>query len=100
MDKKYNSNINYNSKINDNNVSLGLSSKDLFENAAMNASVYRDTQYGTAQLTGSYGEDYHTLSGSLDGSLTITNQGPVLHRRVYDNQARMVIDTDKAKGIN
>ncbi|WP_272525429.1 MULTISPECIES: fimbria/pilus outer membrane usher protein [unclassified Providencia] len=100
IDKKYNSNINYNSKINDNNVSLGLSSKDFFENAAMNASVYRDTQYGTAQLTGSYGEDYHTLSGSLDGSLTITNQGPVLHRRVYDNQARMVIDTDKAKGVS
>ncbi len=23
---------------------------------------------------------------------------PSLHRRVYDNQARMVIDTDKAKG--
>ncbi|GAB1437486.1 fimbrial biogenesis outer membrane usher protein [Providencia sp.] len=99
-DKKYSNNVNYHTKVDNNSLSLGLSTRDFFENTTLNAAAYRDTQYGTAQVTGSYGNDYHSLSGTLDGSLTITSQGPVLHRRVYDNQARMVIDTDNAKGVS
>lgn len=100
QDKKYSNNVNYHTKIDSNNLSLGLSTRDFFENTTINASASRDTQYGTAQITGSFGDDYRTLSGTLDGSLTITSQGPVLHRRVYDNQARMVIDTDNAKDVS
>ncbi|MTC44037.1 fimbria/pilus outer membrane usher protein [Providencia sp. wls1921] len=100
QDKKYSNNVNYHTKIDSNNLSLGLSTRDFFENTTINASASRDTQYGTAQITGSLGDDYRTLSGTLDGSLTITSQGPVLHRRVYDNQARMVIDTDNAKDVS
>ena len=99
-DKKYSNNVSYYTKMNGNNVNIGLSSRDFFENAAINTSLYRDTQYGTAQFTGAYSNDYHTASGSLDGSLTLTSQGPVLHRRVYENQARLVIDTDKAKDVS
>ena len=99
-DKKYSNNVSYHTNIDNNNVSLGVSTKDFFDNTTLNTSIYRDTQYGTAQMTGSYGNDYHTLSGSLNGSLTVTSQGPVLHRRVYDNQARMVIDTDNAKDVS
>ncbi|GIZ29511.1 hypothetical protein TUM12149_34810 [Morganella morganii] len=86
--------------MNETNANIGLSSKDFFENVTINTSLYRDTQYGTAQFTGAYSNDYHTASGSLDGSLTLTSHGPVLHRRVYENQARMVIDTDKAKDVS
>lgn len=99
-DKKYSNNVNYYTKIDENNVNIGLSGQDFFENTTINASLYRDTQYGMAQFTGAYGNDYHTASGSLDGSLTLTSHGPVLHRRVYENQARMVIDTDKAKDVS
>ena len=100
QDKKYSNNVNYHTKMDSNNLSLGLSTRDFFESTTINASASRDTQYGTAQITGSFGDDYRTLSGTLDGSLTITSQGPVLHRRVYDNQARMVIDTDDAKDVS
>ncbi|HHR6078439.1 TPA: fimbria/pilus outer membrane usher protein [Providencia alcalifaciens] len=100
QDKKYSNNVNYHTKMDSNNLSLGLSTRDFFESTTINASASRDTQYGTAQITGSFGDDYRTLSGTLDGSLTITSQGPVLHRRVYDNQARMVIDTDNAKDVS
>lgn len=100
INKKYSNNISYNTKREGNHLSFGVSAQDFHENTTMNASIYRDTPYGTAQLSGSYRDDYHNLSGALDGSLTITSQGPVLHRRVYQNQARMVIDTDKAKGVS
>ncbi|MGG4610295.1 fimbria/pilus outer membrane usher protein [Providencia sp. Me31A] len=99
-DKKYNNNVNYTTQVNDNNLSLGLSTKDFFDNTALNASAYRDTEYGRAQITGLYSNDHQSISGSLDGSLTITSQGPILHRRVYENQARMVIDTDNAKDVS
>lgn len=99
-DKKYSNNVNYHTQIDNNNLSLGLSTRDFFENATLNAAAYRYTQYGIAQATGSYSDDYHSLNGTLDGSLTVTSQGLVLHRRVYDNQARMVIDTDNAEDIS
>ena len=100
IDKKYSNNVNYHTKYDGNNIDLGLSTRDFYKNIAMNASLYRDTPYGTLQTNGSYSEDYHSLSGTLDGSLTITSQGPVIHKRVYQNQARMIIDTNKAKDIS
>lgn len=99
-DKKYSNHVNYHTKMNSSNLSVGVSTSNFFENTTLNAAAYRDTQYGTAQITGAYGDDYQTLSGTLDGSLTLTGQGPVLHRRVYDNQARMVIDTDNARDVS
>lgn len=97
---RYRNNVNYYTKVDNNHLSLGVTTQDAFDNTTVNASAYRDTAYGKVQVNGSYGQDYQTLSGALDGSLTITGQGPVLHRRVYDNQARMVIDTDKAKNVS
>ena len=98
--KNYNNNVNYYTRSGNNNINLGVSNTNFHENTTVNASVYRDTPYATAQVSGAYGKQHHSLSAALDGSLTVTQQGPVFHRRVYQNQARMIIDADKAKDVS
>lgn len=98
--KNQNNNINYYTRRGDNSINLGVSNTNLYDNASMNASVSRDTPYSNMQVSGSYGQHSHSLSGALDGSLTVTKQGPVFHRKVYQNQARMIIDADKAKNVS
>lgn len=98
--KNYNNNINYSTMRNNNNINIGVSNTNFIENTAMNASIYRDTPYATTQLSGAYGNGHKSLSAALDGSITVTRQGPVLHRRVYQNQARMIIDADTASNVS
>jgi len=98
--KNYNNNINYSTVRDNNNINIGVSSTNLVEDPGLSASVYRDTPYATTQINGAYAKDYQSLSASLDGSVTVTRQGPVFHRRVYPNQARMIIDTDKASNVS
>ncbi|WP_300002705.1 fimbria/pilus outer membrane usher protein [uncultured Cedecea sp.] len=96
----YSNNVSYSTVKDNNNINIGVSSSNFVENTAMNASVYRDTPYATTQLSGAYGKDHQSLSAAVDGSITLTQQGPVFHRRVYPNQARMIIDTDTASNVS
>lgn len=98
--KNYSNNMSYSTVKDNNNINIGVSNTNFFENTAMNGSVYRDTPYATTQFSGAYGKDHQSLSASVDGSLTLTQQGPVLHRRVYPNQARMIIDADTASNVS
>lgn len=98
--KNYNNNINYSTVRDNNNINMGVSSTNLTEDPGMNAAVYRDTPYATTQINGAYAKDYQSVSAALDGSITVTRQGPAFHRKVYQNQARMIIDTDKASNVS
>jgi outer membrane usher protein FimD/PapC len=98
--KNYNNNMSYSTRRDNNNINFGVSNTNFVENTAMNASVYRDTPYATTQISGAYGKDHQSLSAALDGSITVTPQGPVFHRRVYQDQARMIIDADTASDVS
>lgn len=96
----YNNNVNYFTQSGNNNLNFGVSSNNVNDNVVLNASAYRDTAYGTAQVSGAYNKDYQSLSTAFDNSITITQHGPVMHRKVFQNQARMIIDTDNAKDVS
>lgn len=98
--KTYTNNVGYYDNWAGNNVGLSVASSDSGKNVGLSGSLYRDTPYGTVQFNGAYNEDYQSLSGGVDGSITITSHGVVAHPRVYQNQARLIVDTDGAKGVS
>lgn len=97
--KTYTNNVGYYDTWRGNNVGLSVASMDAGRNIGLGASLYRETPYGTIQLNGAYNEDYQSLAGGVDGSITITSHGIVAHPRVFQNQARLIVDTDGAAGV-
>lgn len=59
----------------------------------VNASYRRDTSYGSLWSYANYSADMQSISGSLDGSLTLTQHGLATHRKVTNNSARVILDT-------
>ena len=66
---------------------------------SLDASYHKDLSLARVQGNASYSEDYQRISGSIDSSITLTQHGVAVHPRVYDNAARLVVDTG-VKGVS
>lgn len=58
----------------------------------VNASFDRDTNYGRFMTAGSYSNKQQSVTTSFDGSLTLTSHGLATHNRVFEDNARLIVD--------
>ncbi len=57
-------------------------------------SVLRNSQYGSFRLSGREARDMRYFSAEVDGSITVTSKGAVAHKQVYNDESRLIVDTD------
>lgn len=60
---------------------------------SLNASYDTDTRFGRLTTTADYSSDFQRATAGFDGSITLTQHGLATHPRVYENGARLIIDT-------
>lgn len=60
---------------------------------SLDASYNKEFSLARMQTSAAYNENYQRISGSIDSSITVTKHGVATHPRVYDDAARLIVDT-------
>ncbi len=85
--------------LNTTNYNVAVASYDGVKEPSFSAGINNKQSFGQATLSGSYSSDYQQLNTGFSGSITATRYGIAAHERVYQNQARLFLDTEGASGV-